>query len=177
MYNSRPNIIYLKDATNLQELKKLYNRLVLKYHPDKNPGNDTTKIMQSINSEYDYLKTVLHNAEDTKQAQKETEKTMDAFKNLLDVLMKYNNITIELIGSWAWISGYGTFKIKQEVLYDTFHCGYSKGQKKFYWYEGIDNINGHMQKKIKGGYLNKAIAKYGITELKSENKENQYCLA
>lgn len=153
----------LKDATNLQELKKLYLQLCKKYHPDINPTG--LKIMQQLNNEYDYLKTILKNAKDTKKAEQENINTLNSFKKLLDILLKYPNIKIELIGSWAWISGHGTFKIKDDILYNTLHCKYSKSNKKFYWFEGIENQQG----KIKGGFLKKAIDKYGITEVKSNN--------
>ena len=173
MYNAT-KIFYLKDATNLQELKSLYLSLVKKYHPDINPlGLEQMKI---INNEYDYLKTILKNATDTKKAEQENINTMDGFKDLLEKIMQYKNLKIELIGSWAWISGNGTFSIKQEILYDILHIGYSKSNKKFYWYKGIDCINGRPQQKIKGGFLKEAINKYGITEiLTDKNKTFSLC--
>lgn len=161
--NNKIKIVYLKEATNLQELKKLYFTLAKQYHPDANPsGLETMKV---INNEYDYLKTILKNATDTKKAEQETEQTLEGFKTILDILLKYPNIKIELIGSWAWISGKGTFAIKEEVLYNTLHCRYSKTNKKFYWFEGIESTN-----KCKGGYLKKAIENFGIVEVNSKAK-------
>lgn len=156
----------LKNATNLQELKQLYFQLSKKYHPDMETGD--LKIMQQLNNEYDYLKTILKNSEHTKRAEQETEKTMEGFKKILDILLKYPNLKIELIGSWAWISGYGTFDIKDDILYNKLHCKYSKANKKFYWFEGIEEQQNF---KCKGGYLKKAIDKFGITEVKSEGKK------
>lgn len=161
---NKVKIEYLKEATNLQELKKLYFALSKKWHPDVQGGD--LEVMQKINNEYDYLKTILKNATDTKKAEQENIHTMEAFKKVLDDLMRYNNITIELVGSWAWISGRGTFAIKDNVLYNNLHCKYSKAQKKFYWFEGIEN----QDYKVKGGFLQKAIDKYGIIKMQSEGQ-------
>ena len=152
---------FLKEATNLQELKKLYFELSKKHHPDMG-GN--SEIMKAINNEYDYLKTVLENADNTAKNQYESAKTMDAFKDIIDIIIVYPNITIEIIGSWLWISGKGTFAIRDDVLYSKLNCKYSKAQKKFYWFQGIENKQG----KYKGGHLKKAIAKYGVQKIQSE---------
>lgn len=151
----------LKSAKDLQGLKKLYFELAKKLHPDMPTGN--TAKMQQLNNEYDYLKTVLKNAKDTKKAEQENIHTMSGFQNIIDELIKYKNITIQICGSWLWVEGRGTFAIKQEILYDKLHFEYSKSNKKFYWFEGIENSN-----KCKGGYLKQAIDKYGVTTIQSK---------
>ena len=158
-------INYLKQAKNLQELKKLYFKLAKKLHPDHG-GNITD--MQILNNEYDYLKNKLSNDETIdKDYLKETVFSMDYFKDIITELLKYNHITIEIVGSWLWISGIGTYAIKDDILYGKFNCKFSKSQKKFYWYSGIDK---DQKRKYKGGFLNQAIDKYGITTLESEPK-------
>ena len=159
-------INYLKEAKNLQELKKLYFKLAKKLHPDITKDNGEQ--MKILNNEYDYLKTVLTNDETIdKDYLKETVFSMSYFKNIITELLKYSNITIEIVGSWLWISGIGTYAIKDDILYNKFNCKFSKSQRKFYWYSGIDKDN---RKKYKGGFLNQAIDKYGITTLESELK-------
>ena len=158
-------INYLKQAKTLQELKKLYFKLAKKLHPDHG-GNITD--MQILNNEYDYLKNKLSNDETIdKDYLKETVFSMDYFKDIITELLKYNHITIEIVGSWLWISGIGTYAIKDDILYGKFNCKFSKSQKKFYWYSGIDK---DQKRKYKGGFLNQAIDKYGITTLESELK-------
>lgn len=154
-------INYLKSATNLQELKTLYFKLAKEFHPDVNPQG--LEAMKIINNEYDYLKGILKNAKDTKKAEQESTTSMEGFKNIIDELMKYPNIKIEIVNAWLWVSGYGTFKIKEDVLYNMFNFKYSKSNKKFYWYEGIEEN----ETKYRGGFLKQAIDKYGITEIKS----------
>ena len=159
-------INYLKDAITLQDLEKLYFQLAKKLHPDIT--KDNVEQMKILNNEYDYLKTTLKNDETIdKEYLKETVYSMDYFKDIITELLRYNNIIIEIVGSWVWISGIGTYAIKDEILYNKFNCKFSKSQKKFYWYSGINKDN---KKKYKGGFLNQAINKYGITTLESEFK-------
>ena len=107
-------INYLKDAITLQDLKKLYFQLAKKLHPDITKDNGEQ--MKILNNEYDYLKTTLKNDETIdKEYLKETVFSMDYFKDILSELLKYNNIVIEIVGSWVWISGIGTYAIKDEI--------------------------------------------------------------
>lgn len=46
-------ILGLKNFSSLEDIKKVYRKLALKYHPDKEGGN--LKIMQDINHAYDIL--------------------------------------------------------------------------------------------------------------------------
>lgn len=153
-------IRYLKGTKNLQELKRLYLTLAKKYHPDITGGN--TEIMKVINNEYDYLKEVLPNKEDVKDYQKESNQSMEAYKDIIDELLKHPYITIEIIGSWLWVSGNGTYNIKDTVL-KPLKFRFSGTQKKWYWFSGIEK-----SKKRRGGNLKKAIEKYGITRLESD---------
>lgn len=161
-------IIYLKGVNTLQELKKLYYAMAMKLHPDH--GGDL-EAMKRLNNEFDFLKTKLPNEQQkndntTKKQYQETTVSMDQFRDIIEELLRYPKITIEIIGSWLWISGTGTFKIKDEILYKKLHCEYSKSNKKFYWYSGIENKSGY----YKGGYLKKAIATYGVHTIQSDDR-------
>lgn len=159
-------ITYLKAAKTLQELKTLYFKIAKTLHPDH---GGSTELMQQLNNEYDYLKTILHNKEpkesnnSEQKTYHENSYTMAAFKDIIADLLRYNNITIEIIGSWLWISGKGTYTIKDE-LKEKYSCKWSKSQKKWYWFSGIEK----QEWKPKGGYLQQAINKYGIEKLESQ---------
>jgi DnaJ-class molecular chaperone len=43
----------LEDYASISAIKKAYRKLCLKYHPDRNPGNE--KRMAEINQAYDFL--------------------------------------------------------------------------------------------------------------------------
>lgn len=159
---------YLKNVKTLQELKKEYFRLAKILHPDHG-GN--LEEMKALNNEFDYLRKILpnekHDAED-KKWHPESSNSMESYAIVLNELLRYPKITIEIIGSWLWVSGTGTFKIKDDILYKKFHFEYSKVQKKFYWFSGIENQKGY---KFKGGLLKLAIQKYGIKTIQTEDEE------
>ncbi len=157
-------ITYLKDAETLQELKKLYFKMAKEYHPDH--GGDT-ETMKQINNEYDYLQGILPNQKPKTDDEKiftETVESMGIYKEVISELMKYRDITIEIVGSWVWVFGKGTFAIKDNVLYEKLNFKYSKGQKKFYWFNGIEN----QKWRPRGGYLKQAKEKYNVITFESE---------
>lgn len=96
---------YLNNINTLEELKKAYHKLALKMHPDR--GGDVEE-MKVLNNEYDELfKKVSHihkNAKGETYTKKTNEKPFE-FINIINNLMKMNGITIEVIGSFIWVSG------------------------------------------------------------------------
>lgn len=44
---------WFQGCTTEEQRKKRRNELAFKYHPDRNPGEDTTRIMQEINTQYE----------------------------------------------------------------------------------------------------------------------------
>lgn len=49
-------ILGITPAATQEEIKKAYRSQSLRWHPDKNPGMDTTAKMQDINEAYNILK-------------------------------------------------------------------------------------------------------------------------
>jgi hypothetical protein len=91
----------------LEELKSQYRRLAMEHHPDR--GGDL-RAMQAINSEYDDLFPRLKDIHQTKEgetytAKQATTETADQFKDLITELMRMDEITIEVIGCFVWVTG------------------------------------------------------------------------
>jgi curved DNA-binding protein CbpA len=89
----------------LEELKALYRKLATLHHPDKG-GNTAT--MQAINNEYDALFAIVkdcHRNKDGETYHKESTETADHFKTLIDALMRMDDIVIEVIGCFVWVTG------------------------------------------------------------------------
>jgi len=91
----------------LEKLKKQYRKLVFMHHPDKN--GDSEK-MKSVNNEYDKLFKILKDVHQTKDGETYTAKqtsteTADQFKDLINKLMKMDDIEIEIIGCFVWVTG------------------------------------------------------------------------
>lgn len=91
----------------LEELKKQYRKLVFMHHPDK--GGNAEK-MKAVNNEYDKLFKILKDVHQTKDGETYTAKqtsaeTADLFKDLINELMKMDDIEIEIIGCFVWVTG------------------------------------------------------------------------
>ena len=115
----------------LEALKKQYRELAQKHHPDNGGDSDT---MKAINSEYSRLFPKLKDIHQTKDGEKFTAKessneTADQFIELINELMKMDDIIIEVIGCFVWVSGdTKTHKERLKALKFKWHS------KKLCWY-------------------------------------------
>ena len=99
--------MYFKDCKTLQDLKTEYKRLVLQNHPDV--GGDT-ETMKQINNSYEVCFHLLKDTHFDKDgniytAKEATQEVPEEFINLMDILIRMENIKIEIIGRFVWISG------------------------------------------------------------------------
>lgn len=112
----------------LDELKKAYRAATLANHPDR--GGDV-EAMKRVNLNYEeafnYLKSA-HNAAADEAHQ--TTETPEEFRAILEALLKLDGLTIELCGSWLWISG-DTFTHKDALK--AAGCRWSNNKKMWYW--------------------------------------------
>lgn len=130
---------FSNNLKNISDLKKEYKELLFKYHPDI-VGGDGTEI-KIINSEYDYL--LKHIQEENKEDEKIN--VNDNFKEVLNKLIKYD-LTLEIVGSWLWISGKDTYNLKDN-LFKELNIFYSRGKKKFFYNGESQKSYGHYKKK------------------------------
>ena len=108
---------YFANCYTLEELKKEYKRLIFIYHPDINPNG--TEECQKINAEYDMmfpkLKDVHKNASnETYTSSTASEENVNEFKDIINKIIHFDGIKIEIIGSWLWLTG-NTFQYKAEL--------------------------------------------------------------
>lgn len=119
---------YFENVKTLDELKKQYRRLAIKYHPDM---GGSTEIMQQINAEHDRLFEQLksqHNASADEYHQ--TTETPEEFRVIIELLMKLDGLEIELAGAWLWIGG--NTRAHKEAL-KAAGCRWSSNKKLWYW--------------------------------------------
>ncbi len=129
---------FSNNLKSIVDLKKEYKELLFKYHPDIKGGDGEE--MKVINAEYDYLLKHISEGADEEEIQ-----VNDNFKEVLNKLIKYN-LTLEIVGSWLWISGKDTYTLK-DTLFKELNIFYSRGKKKFFWNGQDSKTYGYYRKK------------------------------
>ena len=127
----------------LDELKSMYRKLAMQYHPDI--GGDV-EIMKQINNEHDRLFEMLKadqnrraDADTTGRTQHTTE-TAEEFRDIIIALLRIPGLHVELCGRWLWISG-DTLKHKDELK--ALGCRWSQNKKMWSWHHREDGAKWH----------------------------------
>ena len=151
----------------LEELKKQYRKPVFQHHPDK--GGDADK-MKAVNNEYDALFSKLKDIHQTKDgetytARQTSAETADQFKDLINELMKMDDIEIEIIGCFVWVTG--NTKIHKEKLKELKFQWHSK---KLAWYLKPDNYRCKSRKSYEFDEIREMYGTSGKTHSKGTDK-------
>lgn len=92
---------FFNNITNLEELKKEYRRLCMKYHPDLGGDEET---MKRLNAEYEKIVRSGRFSDDMKSAHTTADEEA-SFRHILEKLVVLQGLVIEICGSWLWVSG------------------------------------------------------------------------
>lgn len=163
---------WFKDVTTLDELRKMYKKLVIRNHPD-NGGDE--EIIKQINYEYDILFKRLKKEFEQKDAYKDaTDKQKQQFnwekdaqiREIILQLSKFKGIKVEIIGVWIWVSE--CYEYRKELKQLGFHWA----KKKQMWYLHFDDFHKFSSKSASMSYIR---SKYGSVEVKfsDEKEENR----
>ena len=144
----------LKEFQNVEginEAKKIYKQLAKKLHPDVGGDEESFKLLNAIYT--DLIEHKIYFSNDFK-IDIELEK-------IISLILHFENITIELVGSWIWISG-DTKEIKDKLK----ELGFKWASKKKMWFYGEMKGRNPQEKSI-----DEIKAKYGSETLKTKNKK------
>lgn len=112
--------MYLNHCKTLEELKKEYRRLTKKLHPDCGGSDEEMKV---LNAEFEAMYDKLSNG-------KQTTETAADFMHIVEALLNLDGITVEICGSWLWISG-NTYRHKAALKQAG--CRWASAKKLWYW--------------------------------------------
>ncbi len=141
-----------KGVEGINEAKKIYKTLAKKLHPDMAGGD--TESFKILNAVYtDLIEHKIYFSNDIK-IDIELEK-------VISLILHFENIVIELVGSWIWVSG-DTKEIKEKLK----ELGFKWASKKKMWYFG--EMKGRNPKEKS---LDEIKAKYGSETLKKKERK------
>ena len=141
-----------KGIEGINEAKKIYKTLAKKLHPDMIGGSeDAFKILNAVYT--DLIEHKIYFSNDFK-IDLELEK-------IISLILHFENITIELIGSWVWVSG-DTKEIKDKLK----ELGFKWASKKRMWYFGEMKSKNPTPKSME-----EIKSKYGSETLKTNDKK------
>jgi hypothetical protein len=148
---------FFVNCKTLEELKKEYKRLAMLHHPDRG-GN--LKTMQAINNEYDELFPLLKAQHNKQYNKNHTNETIEDYKNIINQLIKFTDITIEICGTWIYITG-NTYNIKNQLK----ELGFWWASQKKCWYLKPE---GYISFKHKSWSMDAIREAYGSIKIESQ---------
>jgi hypothetical protein len=140
-----------REVSGINEAKKVYKTLAKKLHPDVGGSEEEFKLLNAIYN--DFIENKIYFSNDFKI-------DLDLEK-IISQILHFENITIELVGSWIWLSG-DTKEIKDKLK----ELGFKWASKKKMWFYGEMKGRNPQEKSI-----DEIKAKYGSETLKTNNKK------
>ncbi len=139
-----------KGIEGINEAKKIYKQLAKKLHPDVGGSDELFKMLNSI-----YTNIIENKIYFTNEFKFDLE-----IEKIISQILHYENILIEVVGSWVWVSG-DTREIKEKLK----ELNFKWASKKKLWFYGEmkgRNPNEKSMEDIK--------SKYGFETVKTKEK-------
>lgn len=146
---------YFENVETMEQLKKAYRKLVLELHPDRNNGADAE--FKMMVNEYDQLFKELQGKSTNASEQAED---INQFKDIINSLMVYEGLEIDIVGTWVWVGG--NTKPISKVFKE---LGFYWASKKFKWYYRPEEQKCTRKSKMTYDEIK---AKYGCQSFKSK---------
>lgn len=163
---------YFKNPKTLEELRKQYRDLLKKFHPDNENGSE--EITKEINTEYEQLFKVLKDRHESNTIDRADKKSSydnmkynfeedEMLRDMLNKIIHFSDITIEIIGNWLWIGG-NTYQYRKELK----ELGFKWASQKKTWYWHSEAFRKRSHRNLS---MNDIRDYYGSTEVEPENRK------
>ena len=167
---------YFNNVQTLDELRKQYRDLLKKYHPDNGGSEEITK---EINREYESLFKILkdkHTRQQNSGADGNTGDNKASYENMkydfsedsmlremLQKVINFSDITIEIIGNWLWIGG-NTYPYRKDLK----DLGFKFAGKKKCWYWHSESFRKRSHKVLS---MDDIRSYYGSTQVEPDKRK------
>lgn len=161
---------YFEDCQTIEEVKATYKKLVFQYHPDVTK-TDTTEIMATINNQYEEVAKRLkniHKNTNNEVYEKETTDTSEEFRDIINRIIHFKGVSLEVCGSWIWVSG--NTKEYKDILKE---LKFKWSQNKQAWYFHSEPYH---KKSKKLNTLEEIREMFGSKKVKTKDKEENKTL-
>lgn len=158
---------YFTDCKTIEDVKVTYHKLVKELHPDN--GGDAEQFKSMMNEykiAFDRYKNI-HATQSgetyEKEPEQDTQETAEQFAEIINKVIHFEGVKIEIIGSWVWLTG-NTMIYKDQIK----DLGFFWSKSKVAWY-----YNGSEKKTRRRGRYNMdgLRSKWGSTTVKNEKQE------
>jgi len=159
------------DCENLESLRQAYKRLVKQLHPDcGGNANDFKAMKAEYESVFSNLKNHSAFTANTDEAKKEHNRKYDyhddeLFRDIIEKIITFENITIEICGIWLWITG-NTYQYREQ--FKSLGFAWSKSKSAWYWKPYAGNIHyksGKSMKQIRAMYGSEKVETVSRTKI------------
>ena len=151
---------YFSECKTAEDVKRTYKEWAKKLHPDCGGDAEQFKEMSAeYERAFEELKTVHVNASGETYT-KETNETAKQYSDIINSIIHFEDVTIEIIGSWIWLTG-NTLPYKEQIK----AAGFWWSKTKRAWY-----YNGDDKKSYRRGHynMNELRNKWGSTVIDNE---------
>lgn len=133
---------YFNDCKTAEEVKSRFFKLAKELHPDNGGDAEEFKnMMAEYKVAFDRLKNVHATKEGqtyTKTGEQATTETPEEFADIINKVIFFDGVTVEIVGSWVWLTG-NTMAYKDEIK----AAGFWWSRNKKAWYYNGDTKKTH----------------------------------
>lgn len=129
------NVLNLSGDVSEKMIKKAFRKLALKFHPDRNQGDNSNplgaEMMKAVNAAFELLMKNIDIINDVKsKEEKDFYNYGESLEAVLTQLANLPGIIFEVMGNWIWIEG--DTKTHKDAL-KAMDCRWASKKKKWFY--------------------------------------------